>query len=82
MDGKVVPADPLGSFTLDLSAMQETEPCDTDMMLGSHPVSQSCSHRRKDHCKLQLLSFTSKNLDGNLGTKSFPGRKQVDSPSI
>ena len=29
------------------------------------------------HCELQLVSVTSRNLNGNLSSKPFPGRKLV-----
>ena len=31
----------------------------------------------ENHCEFQLESVTSKNLDGNLSSEPFPGRKQV-----
>lgn len=57
--------------------MQETGQCNTDMMLGPIPGTQSCSQRREGACKLPLVSLISKNQEGNLDTKSFPRRKQV-----
>lgn len=69
---------------LDLSVVQGTGPCNTDVTAWvPAPGVRAFIRERKaltlteNHYEFQLESVTSRNLHGNLSSEPFPGRKQV-----